>query len=142
MLIALLLAAAVSTGAPDAEGLWRTPGDGGVVRVSHCGASLCATLLTSDRIRQDPGLVDAHNPDAALRKRPLKGVELFKDFKRSDGAWRDGEIYNPHDGGTYHATVELEGPDRLKVTGCIFAPLCKTQVWERLPADAAGKSAP
>lgn len=137
MLAALIFAASVAAGAPDVAGLWRTPGDGGLVRVSHCGASLCAVLLTSDHMRQDPGLKDAHNRDPALRGRQLRGLELFHGFKGAGGSWRDGEIYNPHDGGTYHAALELQSPDRLKVTGCIFAPLCKTQVWERAPAGPA-----
>jgi uncharacterized protein (DUF2147 family) len=137
MLAALMFAASVAAGAPDVAGLWRTPGDGGLVQVSHCGLSLCAVLLTSDRIRQDPALNDLHNPDAAQRARLLKGLALFKGFKGAGGSWRDGEIYNPHDGGTYHASLELEGPDRMKVTGCILEPLCKTQVWERAPDGAA-----
>jgi len=137
MLAALMFAASVAAGLPDVAGLWRTPGDGGLVRVSHCGPSLCAALLTSDRLRQDPALKDIHNRDEAQRGRLLKGLELFKDFKGAGGAWRDGEIYNPHDGGTYHASLELQSPDRLKVTGCIFAPLCETQVWERAPDGTA-----
>ena len=137
MLAALMFAASVAAGAPDVAGLWRTPGDGGLVQISHCGASLCAALLPSDRLKQDPALKDTHNRDEALRGRPLKGLELFKAFKGAGGSWRDGEIYNPHDGGVYHAALELESPDRLKVTGCIFAPLCLTQVWERAPAGTA-----
>jgi uncharacterized protein (DUF2147 family) len=137
MLVSLLFAASVAAGAPDVAGLWRTPGDGGLVRVSHCGQGLCGTLLTSNRLRQDPTLADSHNRDEALRTRRLKGLELFHGFKGSGGAWRDGTIYNPHDGGTYHASLELTAPDRLKVTGCLFGPLCQTQVWERAPSDAA-----
>lgn len=139
MLAALLFAASVAAGAPDVAGLWRTPGDGGLVRISHCGQSLCGVLLTSNRLRQDATLTDVHNRDESLRARRLKNLELFKGFKGSGGAWREGTIYNPHDGGTYHASLELEGADRLKVIGCLFSPLCQTQVWERAPDDAAGR---
>jgi uncharacterized protein (DUF2147 family) len=139
MLAALLFAASVAAGAPDVAGLWRTPGDGGLVRISHCGQSLCGVLLTSTRLKQDPALTDVKNRDGALRSRRLKDLELFHGFKGAGGAWRDGTIYNPHDGGTYHASLELEGADRLKVTGCLFGPLCQTQVWERAPDDAAAR---
>lgn len=139
MLAVLLFAASTAVAAPDVAGLWRTPGDGGLVRISHCGESLCGTLLTSTRLKQDPTLTDSHNRDQTQRARPLKGLELFHGFKGSGGAWREGMIYNPHDGGTYHASLELASPDRLKVSGCLFGPLCQTQVWERAPADAAGR---
>jgi uncharacterized protein (DUF2147 family) len=137
MLAALLFAASVSAGAPDVAGLWLTPTDAGVVKISHCGASLCAELLTSNKIKRDASLKDSHNQDQSLRGRTLKGLELFQDFKGAGGSWTDGRIYNPDDGGTYHATIELQGGDQLKLVGCIFAPLCKTQIWRRLPPDAA-----
>jgi uncharacterized protein (DUF2147 family) len=133
MLVALFLAAAVSS--PDVAGLWRTPTDNGVVEVRHCGADICGRLLTSDKIKADPGLTDAHDRNETLRTRPLKGLELFKGFTGSGGSWTGGQIYNPDDGGTYHASVELQDPSHLKVTGCIMAPFCKTQIWVRLPAS-------
>jgi uncharacterized protein (DUF2147 family) len=133
MLAALLLAAAVA-GSADVAGLWRTPTDNGVVEVRHCGADICGRLLTSDKIKADPGLTDVHDRDESLRARPLKGLELFKGFTGSGAAWAGGQIYNPHDGGTYHASVELQDADHLKVTGCIVAPFCKSETWVRLPA--------
>ncbi|MGO1305745.1 MAG: DUF2147 domain-containing protein, partial [Sphingomonas parapaucimobilis] len=36
------------------------------------------------------------------------------------------------EGKTYSAKLTPEGPDTLKVRGCVFVPLCKTQTWTRI----------
>jgi uncharacterized protein (DUF2147 family) len=139
MLAVLVFAAAAASA--DVSGLWRTPTDNGVVEVRHCGADICGRLLTSDKIKADPALTDRHDRNEALRARPLKGLELFKGFSGSgsgSGAkWTGGQIYNPDDGGTYHASVELQDATHLKVTGCIVAPFCKSETWVRLPATGS-----
>jgi uncharacterized protein (DUF2147 family) len=136
MLAVLLFAAQVASGAPDVAGLWRTPERNGLVEVSHCGAELCGKLISSEGLKKDPNLKDEHNRDPSQRLRPLKGLELFQGVTGSGGVWR-GKIYNPKDGGTYSATVEPQGADKLKVSGCVVQPLCKTEIWQRAPADAA-----
>jgi uncharacterized protein (DUF2147 family) len=129
-MIALMMAAALA-GQGDVAGTWHTPARNGVVEISHCGSSICGRLVSSDGIRTQPGLKDAANKDASLRNRPLKGVQLLGGFKGGPQQWTGGTIYNPEDGGTYHAKVTLTGPNELKVQGCIVVPLCKTQTWTR-----------
>lgn len=130
MIAAMIFAAAALT-APDVAGRWLTPTDHGVVEIRHCGASVCGRLMSSDKIKADPSLKDVKDRDFALRGRTLKGLDLLHGFSGGPSDWRDGEIYNPSDGGTYHATLTLEAADRLKVTGCIVAPFCKSEVWTR-----------
>lgn len=133
-MLALILAAATAAGASgDVAGTWHTPNKHGVVEIVHCGASICGRLITSDGIRTDPALKDVRNRDPAMRGRTLKGVMLLKGFQGGPREWTGGSIYNPEDGGTYHATVSLTAPNELKVQGCIVAPFCKTQVWKRAP---------
>jgi len=131
-MIALIFAAALS-GHADVAGLWRTPSKDGLVEISHCGASICGRLVSSANIKTHPGLKDAHNRDASLRNRPLKGVMLLEGFSGGPSEWTGGRIYNPEDGGIYHATVTVTGPRELKLQGCIVAPFCKSQVWKRAP---------
>ena len=134
LLFALAAAAAAGAVSPEsALGHWQTESRHGVVEITRCGGSICGRLLTSDGIRANPNLTDLKNADAAKRTRPLKGIMMLSGFTRDDASWSGGTIYNPENGKTYTSTVTPEGPDRLKVRGCIFVPLCKTQSWTRLP---------
>jgi len=74
--------------------------------------------------------LDLYNPDPALRTRPLAGVQILSGLTRSGEEWRNGRIYNPEDGKSYDARLELREDGRLAVKGCV-AMLCRTQLWRR-----------
>ncbi len=118
--------------AADVTGLWATPANGGQVEIARCGNSLCGKLVTSQHIKEDPGLKDVKNKDAAQRSRTLKGLQMLYDFTGGPSKWTGGKVYNPEDGGTYSGTIELLSDRQLKLKGCVVAPLCKTQVWNRV----------
>jgi uncharacterized protein (DUF2147 family) len=117
----------------DAVGRWATPAKHGVVDIALCGASVCGRLIESDSIRADANARDTKNSDPALRSRPLRGLTLLAGFRRARNGWDSGTIYNPEDGGTYHATITLSGRDTLFLKGCVIWPLCKSQTWHRIP---------
>ncbi|QAY77986.1 DUF2147 domain-containing protein [Sphingosinicella sp. BN140058] len=131
MLITML---AMAMAAPQdvAVGRWKTETRGGIVEIQRCGASICGRLLTSEHLRTNPNLKDANNTNAALRNRPLRGLQILSGFKADGNGWSGGKIYNAEDGKTYSAYVTPEGPNQLKVKGCVFRPLCKTQTWTRV----------
>jgi uncharacterized protein (DUF2147 family) len=131
MLSALLLAAAPATG-DSAVGRWRTEVNNSVVEIARCGPSICGRILTSAKLRTQPDLKDAKNSNAALRNRPLKGLQILSGFTWDDDAWTGGKIYNAEDGRTYNAKVTPVGADQLKLRGCVVFPLCKTQTWTRV----------
>ena len=129
-----LVAAAIAAGASPADaavGVWKSETRNGVVEISRCGASICGRLLSSDGLRANPGLKDVHNADPALRDRTLKGLVILSGFRQDGANWVDGKIYNAEDGKTYSAKITPAG-NQLKLRGCIFVPLCKTQTWTRL----------
>src|SRR5262249_45455321 len=67
---------------------------------------------------------DEQNPDPGLRDREVVGIEHIRGFTRSrDGSWNGGTLYNPEDGGTYHATLRLDGDGRLIIVGRPDVPL-------------------
>jgi uncharacterized protein (DUF2147 family) len=137
MLRTILLAAAMTTVAgsafaADVTGLWLTPTNGGQVEISHCGNSLCGKLVTSTHIKADPTVKDAKNKDEAQRGRTLKNLQMLYDFTGGPTKWTGGKVYNPDDGGTYSGTIQLLSDNQLKLKGCIVAPFCKTQVWNRV----------
>jgi uncharacterized protein (DUF2147 family) len=131
-LIGLAIAAPSPQSADAAIGRWRTETRGGIVEIQRCGASICGRVLTSDMLRSNPGLKDAKNANAALRNRPLRGLQILSGFTRSGGGWTGGKIYNADDGKTYGSDVTPSGANQLNVRGCVFKPFCKTQTWTRI----------
>ena len=82
--------------------------------------------------------VDANNPDAALRTRPLCGLVIGTGFTLKDPTHaEDGHLYDPKTGKTYKGTLTSEG-DRLKLRGYVGAKLFgRTAEWTRTTAPAA-----
>jgi uncharacterized protein (DUF2147 family) len=78
--------------------------------------------------------LDIHNPDPSKRERPIVGLVFMSGFSRkSDARWEDGTIYDPKTGNTYSGSMELEGPETIKVRGFIGISLMgRTDVWTRV----------
>lgn len=130
----VLASTAGSTAASSAVspiGLWLTPDDHGQVEVLACGDKLCGRIVTSDRLKADPGLKDTANKNPALRNRPLKGLMIMTGFNGGPARWTGGTIYRPQDGGAYQGTIDMVDARTLKLKGCVVAPLCQTQTWKR-----------
>jgi uncharacterized protein (DUF2147 family) len=128
----VLAAGAAPQNADAAIGRWKTETRNAIVEVARCGASICGRVITSDALRTQPEMRDINNKDAALRNRAIKGMQMLSGFTRDGNGWSGGTIYNADDGKTYSAKVTPVGADQLKVRGCVFVPLCKTQTWTRV----------
>ena len=128
-----LMALAMAATSPDAAvGRWMTETRHGIVEITRCGASLCGKIVTSDGIDANPAMKDVKNKDEQLRGRTLKGLQILGGFSFRSGIWDGGTVYNAEDGKTYDARITVVDPNRLKLRGCIFVPLCKTQTWTRV----------
>jgi len=129
---ALVVGASHAGQTEGALGLWRTPVDGGgLVRIARCGADICGTVVDSPRLRAHPDQRDVRNRDAARRDRPLRGLLILRASATGPDRWGDGWVYNPEDGRTYRGSIERLPDGRLRLRGCVVAPLCRTQVWTR-----------
>lgn len=74
---------------------------------------------------------DIHNPDPALRARPLIGITLLWDLHPAgEGRWEGGKIYDPRSGKAIDARARLTDDGALKVEAC-FAAFCGGQTWRR-----------
>lgn len=118
--------------AADPTGLWQTPVHGGQVEISKCGTNLCGRIVASNNLNADPDLKDVNNSNASLRSRRIKGLAILTGFTGGPEQWTGGTVYNTEDGKTYSGSITLVGDNTLKLTGCVVAPLCKTQTWTRL----------
>lgn len=78
--------------------------------------------------------LDAKNPDAKLKNRPLLNLNIMQDFVfDGDDQWEDGKIYNPEDGKTYSCYMKLNDPNSLYVRGYVgIRAIGKTQTWTRI----------
>ena len=134
--MSLLIIGALLAGAPATSetviGRWKTETHNAIVEIARCGPSICGRILTSDMLRANPSMKDAKNSNAALRSRPIQGMQMLSGFKPDGGGvWSSGQVYNAEDGKTYSGKITPLGANQLKLRGCVFFPLCKTQTWTR-----------
>jgi uncharacterized protein (DUF2147 family) len=123
-------ASAQATPSP-AFGEWITPGGKGRVRVEPCGDKLCGTLVWLKEETAAQPLLDARNPDKALRTRPLKGVRILDRLSADGAGWAGGRGYDPERGQNFRvASLTVLPNGVLKLKGCI-GPLCQTQTWTK-----------
>jgi len=119
----------------DPQGVWLTKAGDAKIYVSKCGDSeaLCGTIIW---LKQpiDPATgraqVDDKNPDPALARRPIIGLNLFLDMKPEGDHW-SGSIYNADNGKTYASNVSLINDRTLKVAGCVLF-FCGSESWSRI----------
>ena len=133
--VLLSLAAGPALAADPAEGVWLVKKKDAKVRVAPCrddAGLLCGEIVWL-RDPQDPDdgkpKRDTHNPDPALRQRPLLGLAIIRDFHAAGpGRWKDGTIYDPHTGKTYASKMQVAPDGALRVDGCVLM-FCQAQTW-------------
>lgn len=131
-----LCVAGPATADPSAiEGTWLSGDGDGLIAIEVTGATLSGTILGSATDNPEREKNDVHNPDPALRGRPLVGLELFRGFRDAgDGVWSGGFIYDPDSGNTYRCKITMLDPNTLKVRGFIGVALFgRTETWTRQP---------
>ena len=124
--------------APASEGVlgyWSTDA-GSVLHVDHCGENVCITIMTISK--KAPGVIDGHNPDAALRTRPVCHLDIGTELKLKDPDHAEnGKIYDPATGKTYRSALASTG-NTLRVRGYIgFKAMGRSETWKRTTAESA-----
>ena len=76
---------------------------------------------------------DIHNPDPAMRERPLIGLIVMKGISpHGPSKWDGGTAYDPKTGNTYSVSLEYDGGNTLKVRGYLpVSVIGRTEVWTR-----------
>jgi len=110
-------------------GDWKSTA-GSIVRVERCGAQVCLALV--QLIHTNGATTDVHNPDPALRTRPLCGLRIGTGFTLADSDHAvGGTVYDPKTGKTYRGSLTADGV-RLRLRGYIGIPLFgASQTWTR-----------
>lgn len=134
---AILFGLAAASGpvlAGEATGVWKMSNGKVTVKVSPCGGNLCGTVVALKKPRDDKGRprLDKENPNPALRKRPVIGLTILSNMRQRGSGYWVGTIYNPDDGNTYSSQMEMQGPNTMKVDGCVAAVFCKSMKFVRI----------
>ncbi|MDE1883676.1 MAG: DUF2147 domain-containing protein [Rhodospirillales bacterium] len=138
------VAPAMAQGA--AAGWWMDQsGKAGIV-IAPCGKDLCGRIewLKVPMDKAGRPKTDIHNSNAALKPRPLCGLQILGNFiPDGQGGWKGGWIYDPQNGETYKSVMHVVADGTLHVRGYIGIPLLgRSEVWRRpanvLPACSGG----
>lgn len=123
-------------------GLWTTAEGKSKVEIYRCENKYCGkiTWLKIPRYPEDDpeGMagqdkIDRENPDPALKKKPILGLVIIRDFVyEGESEWSDGHIYDPQNGKTYNCNMTLTDEKTLEVRGYVGIPLFgRTAIWTR-----------
>ena len=129
-LLALALAgsAASAQTAEDAFGVWLNPENKSNVEFYKCGDGLCAKITKV----ADAQTTDDKNPDPAKRNRPIVGLVIMENAKKSGANKWSGMLYNRANGKSYSGTVIVKSKDALDLSGCAALVICRTTTWTRV----------
>ena len=116
-------------------GIWLTQAGDAKIRISHCGAGICGTIVwLKDPIDRATGRpqVDDKNANPSLAKRPIIGIRIFTGMKSVTTNKWSGTIYNADNGKSYSSDVIAAGPRKLEVRGCVMSILCGGETWTKV----------
>jgi uncharacterized protein (DUF2147 family) len=139
LLAAIVTAIAGRVFAATPVGLWYAEGGAAQVAIAPCGNALCGHVvwLRSPLDENGCDLRDRNNPNPALRRRKVTGLEILQGLEpQADGTWVGGSIYDPGSGNSYTCRLTLDGGDRLWLRGYLGIPLLgRTTVWTRVGTE-------
>jgi uncharacterized protein (DUF2147 family) len=118
----LPLAASPATPQSAVAGTWLTEDGGSKVEIAPATGADGSTVVSGKVVwlkeptRDGKPVLDANNGDAALRGRPIMGLEILSGFKpAAGGAWAGGTVYSPRSGKSFPAELSLAADGRLQI---------------------------
>jgi len=125
----LMTASSAFGAAPgDILGSWKTEGGDSQLELFRCGDKICGKIIwlkVPKYIDSNDGpvgmtKVDRKNPNPALRKQPILGLQVINGLSaKGDKQWENGICYDPETGKSYKCKMRLASPGRLKLRGYI-----------------------
>jgi uncharacterized protein (DUF2147 family) len=123
---AALLSATPAMAAAPIAGKWMTAEKDSIIEIAPCGTNMCGKI-SKFMIPVEGPPFDRHNPNPAMRNRPLLGLPILLALKDGGKQW-EGNIYDPKKGKTYKSKVYMNPNGTMTVKGCI-AFFCQGFVW-------------
>jgi len=137
-----LAAASALAGSDRGAVMGKWASDTSIIEIDERGGTLHATIVSVldplFKANEDgpAGTTrsDVKNPDAALRARPLVGIDLLSGYQFKSGKWQ-GTLYDPESGKSYKSTMTVSSDGKLEMRGYIGAPMLgRTEEWDPLGA--------
>lgn len=69
--------------------------------------------------------------EGSRKNKPLVGMTVLSHFKKNGKLWINGKIYKADNGKEYNGMLEMDGNDKLIVTGKVLF-ITRSQTWVRL----------
>ena len=116
-------------------GMWKTIGDRdgtekSIVEIYENGGKLYGKVV---KLLPAAAHTTCEKCPGELKDRPITGMVVLKDLKKTSTGATDGKAIDPSSGKTYDCFIELESPDKLKLRGYLGVPtLGRTQYWYRV----------
>jgi uncharacterized protein (DUF2147 family) len=120
---ALIAAGPALAGAP-IEGNWTNPSENIVVRIAPCGPALCGHAISASPRAKGKAVASGFGN--------IIGAPLMRGMLPAGQATWKGTVFVPDRNIHAPGTIQMVDANRIKVSGCVFAFLCRTQMWKRV----------
>jgi uncharacterized protein (DUF2147 family) len=117
-------------------GIWE-PTDGRArIKIEKIGSKYYGRIIwlkePNDPATQKPKL-DRNNPDTSMRRAPIKGLRILKDFSyKGKKEWSGGTIYDPKNGKTYSCVINMKKDNEIDIRGYVgVKALGRTDTWKK-----------
>jgi uncharacterized protein (DUF2147 family) len=143
LIVVVAAAMPMWAGGDDILGVWFNQKQDAKIDIFKCGNDYCGKIVwlkvptyPPDSKEGTPGTqkIDTKNPDAALKNRPILGLQIMDGLQYASGnLWKNGKIYDPDSGKTYNAKATLVSPVELNLRGFVGLSLFgRTEKWTRV----------
>ena len=119
-------------------GTWLPKKGDSYVKIEKIGTKYFGKVVwlknPNEKDNSGPDL-DDKNPDDAMKKQPILGLRVIKDFAyEGNGVFKGGKAYDPNNGKTYCGKITLIDIDHIDMRGsiCGFSILGRTETWTRV----------
>jgi len=118
------------------QGVWLM-GTQVAIQTFNCRGALCGRVIWLKAPLDPQGLLrrDKNNPDPALRQRQVCGPTIIWGLRATGSTrWDGGWFYNPDDGTTYRASMELKSANVIVARIYLGSPIFgQTRTLVRVP---------
>ena len=133
---ATLLAATFAASAQNSPyGRWKTIDDetGKPMTITEVYQAKNGTLAAKVVETLNPALTNCSTCTGKQKNKPVVGMNVLWDVKRSGDGWGDGSGFKPSTGDSFKVKSVrlLDGGKKLEVTGCKFV-FCRSATWHRV----------
>jgi len=126
----------------DIEGVWYNQVKDAKIDIVKCGDKYCGKIVWLQEANYPSGSkdgtpgtpkLDHNNPDPALKKVPVMGLQIVWDFQFvGDNLWKNGKVYDPKNGKTYSAKITMVSPKQLNLRGFVGVSMFgRTETWTK-----------